>query len=81
MSSQKAFAGASEVASVLRLQALSQLSRAEQELRVQAAELDAARRQHLAWTGQAMVGNSLTVMQEAVETIRAAFLLPQKDLK
>ena len=50
-------------------------------LRAQAAELDAARRQHLAWTGQAMVGNSLTVMQEAVETIRAAFLLPQKDLK
>lgn len=28
-----------------------------------------------------MVSNSLNVMQEAVETIRAAFLLPQKDLK
>ena len=48
---------------------------------MQTEALEAARREHLAWSGQAMVTNSLNVMHEAVETIRAAFLLPQKDLR
>ena len=58
-----------------------QLSSTARQLAEQKATLEGQRRAHLAWSGQAMVSNSLNVMQEAVETIRAAFLLPQKDLK
>lgn len=58
-----------------------QLSSTARQLAEQKAALEGQRRAHLAWSGQAMVSNSLNVMQEAVETIRAAFLLPQKDLK
>ena len=58
-----------------------QLSSTARQLAEQKATLEGQRRAHLAWSGQAMVNNSLNVMQEAVETIRAAFLLPQKDLK
>ncbi len=63
------------------LQAMYQLSSTARQLEEQKAMLEGQRRAHLAWSGQAMVSNSLNVMQEAVETIRAAFLLPQKDLK
>ena len=65
----------------LLLQAMYQLSSTARQLAEQKATLEGQRRAHLAWSGQAMVSNSLNVMQEAVETIRAAFLLPQKDLK
>lgn len=60
---------------------MHQLSSTARQLAEQKAALEGQRRAHLAWSGQAMVSNSLNVMQEAVETIRAAFLLPQKDLK
>jgi len=63
------------------LQAMYQLSSTARQLEEQKAMLEGQRRAHLAWSGQAMVSNSLNVMQEAVETIRAAFLLPRKDLK
>ncbi len=63
------------------LQAMYQLSSTARQLEEQKAMLEGQRRAHLAWSGQAMVSNSLNVMQEAVETIRAAFLLPQKDLR
>lgn len=63
------------------VQAMYQLSSTARQLAEQKATLEGQRRAHLAWSGQAMVSNSLNVMQEAVETIRAAFLLPQKDLK
>ena len=63
------------------VQAMDQLSSTARQLAEQKAALEGQRREHLAWSGQAMVSNSLNVMQEAVETIRAAFLLPQKDLK
>ena len=43
--------------------------------------LERQRQAHLAWAGKSMVASSLGLMQEAVETIRAVFLLPQKDLK
>ena len=62
-------------------QAMYELSSTARQLAEQKATLEGQRRAHLAWSGQAMVSNSLNVMQEAVETIRAAFLLPQKDLK
>ncbi|KAL3161494.1 hypothetical protein ABBQ32_010369 [Trebouxia sp. C0010 RCD-2024] len=61
-------------------EAMNQLSSTARQLAEQKAALEGQRRAHLAWSGQAMVSNSLNVMQEAVETIRAAFLLPQKDL-
>lgn len=63
------------------LQVMYQLSSTARQLEEQKAMLEGQRRAHLAWSGQAMVSNSLNVMQEAVETIRAAFLLPQKDLR
>ena len=66
---------------VVAVQAMHRLSSAARQLAEQKATLEGQRRAHLAWSGQAMVSNSLNVMQEAVETIRAAFLLPQKDLK
>jgi hypothetical protein len=45
------------------------------------AALQVQHKQFLAWSGQAMVANSVSVMEEAVEQIRTAFLLPQKDLR
>ena len=63
------------------VQAMYQPSSTARQLAEQKAALEGHSRAHLAWSGQAMVSNSLNVMQEAVETIRAAFLLPQKDLK
>ena len=85
------------------VQAMYQLSSTARQLAEQKATLEGQRRAHLAWSGQAMVSNSLNVMQEvilclycwflcfqcmggtfaaskamqeAVETIRNAFLLP-----
>lgn len=36
---------------------------------------------HLVWSGQALVASSLLTLEEAVQQIRAAFLLPSKELK
>ncbi|KAK9830355.1 hypothetical protein WJX72_011239 [[Myrmecia] bisecta] len=62
-------------------QALWQARQAGQSLEDQKAAVEAARHAHLAWSGRALVANSMVLMQEGIETIRAAFLLPQKDLK
>lgn len=43
--------------------------------------LQKQQKQWLAWSGQAMISNSLKIMEDAVEVIRAEFLLPQKELK
>jgi hypothetical protein len=43
--------------------------------------LQKQQQQWLAWSGQAMVSNSLNIMENAVEDIRTAFLLPQKELR
>lgn len=37
--------------------------------------------QHLVWAGQSLVAASLNVLEEAVQQIRTAFLLPSKELK
>ena len=36
---------------------------------------------HLAWSGQALVANSVSIMEEAVDQIRATFLFTSKELK
>lgn len=43
--------------------------------------LQEQQQQWLAWSGKEMVSNSLSIMEDAVEDIRASFLLPQKELK
>ena len=50
-------------------------------LQGQRAAALAAQQAHLAWSGQALIANSLGLVDEAVDSIRAAFLLPQKELK
>ncbi len=57
------------------------MGKERQDLRAQKQALERQRQAHLAWAGKSMVASSLGLMQEAVETIRAVFLLPQKDLK
>lgn len=57
------------------------MGKERKDLQAQKQVLERQRRAHLAWAGKAMVASSLGLMQEAVETIRAVFLLPQKDLK
>lgn len=47
----------------------------------QKARVEAEQRRHLAWSGRELVGSSLGLMEEAVDQIRAAFLLPKKELK
>jgi hypothetical protein len=44
----------------------------------QHADLDARRRANLAFSGQTLVGDNLDVLQDAVESIVAAFLLPAR---
>lgn len=62
-------------------QELRKMGKERKDLQAQKQVLERQRRAHLAWAGKAMVASSLGLMQEAVETIRAVFLLPQKDLK
>lgn len=47
----------------------------------QAARVEAEKHRHLAWCGTALIGSSLGTLAEAVDQIRAAFLLPDKQLK
>ena len=44
----------------------------------QHADLEQRRRANLAFSGQTLVGDNLDVLQDAVESIIAAFLLPSK---
>ena len=61
--------------------ALSEAKTALGSLAAQHAELEAKRRANLAFSGQTLVGDSLGVLQEAVEGLVAAFLLPARDLR
>ena len=47
----------------------------------QHADLERRRHDNLAFTGQSLVGESLEVLQDAVEGLLAYFLLPSKELK
>ncbi|KAL4437271.1 hypothetical protein ABPG75_004410 [Micractinium tetrahymenae] len=47
----------------------------------QHADLEQRRRANLAFSGQTLVGDNLDVLQDAVESIVGAFLLPARDLK
>ncbi|KAK9904052.1 hypothetical protein WJX75_003480 [Coccomyxa subellipsoidea] len=77
---------ASRVARLLRRtdQDAKALEAAESErwqLQGQNARVEAEKRRHLAWCGTALIGSSLGTLAEAVDQIRAAFLLPEKELK
>ena len=50
-------------------------------LAAQHAELERRRAANLAFSGQTLVADSLGVLQEAVEGLLAAFLLPARDLR
>ena len=47
----------------------------------QKTEMLRQQQQHLAWSGQALVANSVSIMEEAVDQIRATFLFTSKELK
>ncbi|EFN53101.1 hypothetical protein CHLNCDRAFT_137435 [Chlorella variabilis] len=47
----------------------------------QHADLEQRHRANLAFSGQTLVGDNLDVLQDAVESIIAAFLLPARDLR
>ena len=66
---------------LLPRQALQAAESQRSALEAQRAAALAAQRAHLAWSGQALVANSLVLMDEAADQIRAAFLLPQKELR
>lgn len=58
--------------------ALSEAKGALGSLAVQHAELERRRAANLAFSGQTLVADSLGVLQEAVEGLLAAFLLPAR---
>lgn len=62
-------------------QALEAVEGEKWTLEGQKAEMAAQQRRHLAWSGQALVANSVSLMEEAVDAIRAAFLCTSKELK
>lgn len=68
-----------------RLQALQRANAAIGELDARQAAAERARQAALAWSGQALVSNSMAggagALQGAIEALRAAFLLPQKELR
>lgn len=47
----------------------------------QKTEMLRQQQRHLAWSGQALIANSVSVMEEAVDQIRATFLFTSKELK
>ena len=47
----------------------------------QKTEMLRQQQRQLAWTGQALIANSVGVMEEAVDQIRATFLFTSKELK
>jgi hypothetical protein len=68
----------------LMRQALQRATVALGELDARQAAAEAARRAALAWSGAALVSNSMAgagALQGAIEALRAAFLLPQKELR
>lgn len=68
----------------MRAQALQRANVALGELDARQAAAERARQAALAWSGQALVSNSMAgagALQDAIEALRAAFLLPQKELK
>ena len=62
-------------------QALAAAAGAHARLTAEAEEGERARAAHLAWSGAALAANSVTLVDEALLQIRAAFLLPRRDLK
>jgi hypothetical protein len=51
------------------------------DLAAQHAEMAAKRESNLAFAGHTLLGEGLEVLQDAVEGLLTAFLLPSKDLK
>ncbi|KAI7845289.1 hypothetical protein COHA_001132 [Chlorella ohadii] len=62
-------------------QALTSAKATISSLAQQQRDLELRRRANLAFSGQTLVGDNLNVLQEAVESIVAAFILPARDLK
>jgi hypothetical protein len=65
----------------LPLQALTNAKAMLGTLAQQHADLEQRRRANLAFSGQTLVGDNLDVLQDAVESIIAAFLLPARVSK
>ena len=63
------------------LQELGIALQGQSRLAGEKAELERVARQHLLWSGQALVAGSLASMEEAVQQIRTAFLMPSKELR
>ena len=61
--------------------ALSEARSALGSLAVQHAELEARRASNLVFAGQTLLGESVGALQQTVEELLAAFLLPHRDLK
>ena len=63
------------------LQALEAVEGEKWTLEGQKTEMLRQQQRHLAWSGQALIANSVSVMEEAVDQIRATFLFTSKELK
>ena len=62
-------------------QALEAVEGEKWTLEGQKTEMLRQQQRQLAWTGQALIANSVGVMEEAVDQIRATFLFTSKELK
>ncbi len=62
-------------------QALEAVEGEKWTLEGQKTEMLRQQQRHLAWSGQALIANSVSIMEEAVDQIRATFLFTSKELK
>ena len=62
-------------------QALEAVEGEKWTLEGQKSEMLRQQQRHLAWSGQALIAGSVSVMEEAVDQIRATFLFTSKELK
>ncbi len=65
----------------LYVQALEAVEGEKWTLEGQKSEMLRQQQRHLAWSGQALIAGSVSVMEEAVDQIRATFLFTSKELK
>jgi hypothetical protein len=62
-------------------QALRKAQEERSQLEGQTAATLKEQQRYLAWSGRGLIANSVTMAMDGVDQIRAAFLLPQKELK
>lgn len=63
------------------LQALAVAQSDHSKLEGRNAAMQQSAHQQNVWAGQQMVADSLVVLEDAVQQIRAAFLMPSKELR